>query len=296
MTLRFPSSPTTARARRSYPGCRARAAGPTSAATPSTSRRKPALVSSQRAAAGPGFAQCRCPSSANGQAAIAASCTPRSAVGRMMARTSYRVRSSSSASRQLLRLVGVAQARPGDQVGAGRDGRRRVELEERQVADDFQQVGGPVGIEELCPHCDASGFGLAETVHGHGGRLVCDVMSAIREGGCACGEIRYRLTSDPLFVHCCHCLNCQRQTGSAFVINLLIETDRVELLAGDPEPVAVPRGAGRSRRSGGARRARSRSSASTRLPRSGSFGAVRSTTPLRSYPTFTSTPGRSCPG
>jgi hypothetical protein len=67
-------------------------------------------------------------------------------------------------------------------------------------------------------------------------------MSAMREGGCACGAVRYRLTSDPLFVHCCHCLNCQRQTGSAFVINLLIETDRVELLAGEPEPVPVPRG------------------------------------------------------
>jgi hypothetical protein len=65
-------------------------------------------------------------------------------------------------------------------------------------------------------------------------------MSA-REGGCACGAVRYRLTSDPLFVHCCHCLNCQRQTGSAFVINLLIEADRVELLAGHPQPVDVPR-------------------------------------------------------
>jgi hypothetical protein len=44
-----------------------------------------------------------------------------------------------------------------------------------------------------------------------------------------------------MFVHCCHCLNCQRQTGSAFVINLLIEADRVELLAGEPTPVEVPR-------------------------------------------------------
>jgi hypothetical protein len=68
-------------------------------------------------------------------------------------------------------------------------------------------------------------------------------MSDVRDGGCGCGAVRYRLTSDPLFVHCCHCLNCQRQTGSAFVINLLIETDRVELLAGDPVPVDVPRGA-----------------------------------------------------
>jgi hypothetical protein len=65
---------------------------------------------------------------------------------------------------------------------------------------------------------------------------------SVREGGCACGDVRYRLTVDPLFVHCCHCLNCQRQTGSAFVINLLIEADRVELLGGEPEPVDVPRG------------------------------------------------------
>jgi hypothetical protein len=67
-------------------------------------------------------------------------------------------------------------------------------------------------------------------------------MSVTREGGCSCGAVRYRLMSDPLFVHCCHCLNCQRQTGSAFVINLLIETDRIALLAGEPEPVDVPRG------------------------------------------------------
>jgi hypothetical protein len=62
-----------------------------------------------------------------------------------------------------------------------------------------------------------------------------------REGGCACGAVRYRLRSEPLFVHCCHCLNCQRQTGSAFVINLLIERDRVELLGAEPVSVPVPR-------------------------------------------------------
>ena len=67
-------------------------------------------------------------------------------------------------------------------------------------------------------------------------------MSVSPEGGCSCGALRYRLTAEPLFVHCCHCLNCQRQTGSAFAINLLIEADRVELLAGEPEPVPVPRG------------------------------------------------------
>lgn len=66
-------------------------------------------------------------------------------------------------------------------------------------------------------------------------------MGTTRGGGCACGAVRYRLASEPLFVHCCHCLDCQRQTGSAFVVNVLIETDRVQLLAGEPEPVAVPR-------------------------------------------------------
>jgi hypothetical protein len=66
-------------------------------------------------------------------------------------------------------------------------------------------------------------------------------MRSQPEGGCACGIVRYRLSSEPLFVHCCHCLNCQRQTGSAFVINLLIETDRVEIYALAPQPVDVPR-------------------------------------------------------
>jgi hypothetical protein len=70
----------------------------------------------------------------------------------------------------------------------------------------------------------------------------------MREGGCACGQVRYRLTSDPLFVHCCHCLNCQRQTGSAFVVNLLIEADRVELLGVEPQAVEAPRDDGSSQR------------------------------------------------
>ena len=73
-------------------------------------------------------------------------------------------------------------------------------------------------------------------------------MSSQREGGCSCGKIRYRVATEPLFVHCCHCLNCQRQTGSAFVINVLIETERVELLAGEPQRVDVPRDDGSEQR------------------------------------------------
>lgn len=65
------------------------------------------------------------------------------------------------------------------------------------------------------------------------------------EGGCACGAVRYRLGSAPMFVHCCHCRDCQRQTGTAFVINALIETDRITILSGRPKPVAVPTESGR---------------------------------------------------
>ena len=65
------------------------------------------------------------------------------------------------------------------------------------------------------------------------------------EGGCACGAVRYRLDAAPMFVHCCHCLDCQRQTGSAFVLNALIEADRVELLGQPPVRFEMPTDSGR---------------------------------------------------
>lgn len=61
------------------------------------------------------------------------------------------------------------------------------------------------------------------------------------EGGCSCGAVRYRLLAAPMRVHCCHCHNCQRQTGSAFVLNALIETSNIKLLKGKPKAVPVPR-------------------------------------------------------
>ena len=70
-------------------------------------------------------------------------------------------------------------------------------------------------------------------------------MSDRLEGGCACGAVRYRLRSAPMFVHCCHCHDCQRQTGTAFVLNAIIETDRIEVLSGEPQPVPVPTDSGR---------------------------------------------------
>ncbi len=48
-----------------------------------------------------------------------------------------------------------------------------------------------------------------------------------------------------MFVHCCHCTDCQRETGSGFAINALYETSRVELLAGAPEAVDTPSASGK---------------------------------------------------
>jgi hypothetical protein len=67
-------------------------------------------------------------------------------------------------------------------------------------------------------------------------------------GRCTCGAVRYRMTSAPLFTHCCHCRWCQRETGSAFALNAMIESERVELLAGTPEEVTIPTQSGKGQK------------------------------------------------
>lgn len=64
------------------------------------------------------------------------------------------------------------------------------------------------------------------------------------EGACTCGDVRYRMNSGPLFVHCCHCRWCQRETGSAFALNAFIEVDRFEVLQGRVEMVNIPSASG----------------------------------------------------
>jgi hypothetical protein len=65
------------------------------------------------------------------------------------------------------------------------------------------------------------------------------------EGGCTCRAVRYLLTDRPLIVHCCHCRWCQRETGSAFALNALIESSRLKLNAGRPELVTTPSNSGK---------------------------------------------------
>jgi hypothetical protein len=68
------------------------------------------------------------------------------------------------------------------------------------------------------------------------------------EGTCACGEVRYRLNAEPFVVHCCHCRSCQRETGSAFVINGLLEMAQVEVLSGEPVTVVTPSESGKGQK------------------------------------------------
>jgi len=67
----------------------------------------------------------------------------------------------------------------------------------------------------------------------------------VLEGRCTCGQVRYRVSGRPLFVHCCHCRWCQRETGSAFALNALFESDRVGLLQGSVEAVDTPSASGK---------------------------------------------------
>ena len=68
------------------------------------------------------------------------------------------------------------------------------------------------------------------------------------EGGCTCRAVRYRMTAKPLFVHCCHCRWCQRETGASFALNAMIESDRVVLLSGAPEVVLTPSNSGKGQK------------------------------------------------
>jgi|HubBroStandDraft_2_1064218.scaffolds.fasta_scaffold12370_8 hypothetical protein len=68
------------------------------------------------------------------------------------------------------------------------------------------------------------------------------------DGGCTCRQVRYRMTSKPLIVHCCHCRWCQRETGTAFALNAVIESDRVQLLQGEVVVIDTPSNSGKGQR------------------------------------------------
>jgi hypothetical protein len=77
---------------------------------------------------------------------------------------------------------------------------------------------------------------------------ITETSARSQEGGCACRHVRYRMSGKPLFVHCCHCRWCQRETGSAFVLNAMIEADRVHLLTGVVQMIDTPSNSGKGQR------------------------------------------------
>jgi hypothetical protein len=68
------------------------------------------------------------------------------------------------------------------------------------------------------------------------------------EGGCTCRAVRYRMSTKPLFVHCCHCRWCQRETGASFALNAMIEADRVQMLQGEVEVINTPTNSGKGQK------------------------------------------------
>jgi len=72
--------------------------------------------------------------------------------------------------------------------------------------------------------------------------------AAFCDGGCTCRFVRYRMATKPLFVHCCHCRWCQRESGASFALNAMIEADRVQLLQGEIEVVDTPSNSGKGQK------------------------------------------------
>lgn len=55
------------------------------------------------------------------------------------------------------------------------------------------------------------------------------MTGSTHSGGCNCRSIRYDITGEPQAVVACHCLNCQRQSGAAFSVNLLLTDDQLAM-------------------------------------------------------------------
>ena len=68
------------------------------------------------------------------------------------------------------------------------------------------------------------------------------------EGGCLCGSVRYRLSAEPLTCYVCHCTDCQRRTGGAFAISLIVPAAALELTRGTTSPYSATLADGRVKR------------------------------------------------
>jgi hypothetical protein len=74
--------------------------------------------------------------------------------------------------------------------------------------------------------------------------MTINKLDKVLVGGCSCGHVSYKLHAHPMFIHCCHCHWCQRETGSAFAINALIESSNIDVVRGEVKTVSVPSNSG----------------------------------------------------
>ena len=68
------------------------------------------------------------------------------------------------------------------------------------------------------------------------------------EGHCSCSRVRYRVGAKPIITHCCHCSWCQRETGSAFAVNAVVETSEIDIVFGEPETIVTPSASGKGQK------------------------------------------------
>jgi hypothetical protein len=81
----------------------------------------------------------------------------------------------------------------------------------------------------IAHRCDSDSRDCIIAARGQG-----EAMSDAIEGGCQCGALRYRISGKPVALIACHCTECQRQSGSAFGMSLIVPRDSFEI-TGEPK-------------------------------------------------------------
>src|SRR5438093_4868062 len=59
------------------------------------------------------------------------------------------------------------------------------------------------------------------------------------QGGCTCGNVRYELLVAPSNIVDCHCADCRRSSGAAFITWGSVERKNIRLLGGEIKKVNV---------------------------------------------------------
>lgn len=72
-------------------------------------------------------------------------------------------------------------------------------------------------------------------------------MTKQMTGRCQCGDVQYKITGEPVMLMVCHCQDCQKQSGSAFGMTLMVKSEAFELTSGDVKTFSSKSDAGRGK-------------------------------------------------